>query len=104
MLESAHHYGDGGENRRVGRKLRGASGQAGEEMSREDRPGAVLTGTVDGLAECGPRGLGGLQGLVPLSELCPHAGGPPPERLRVGEAVTVKVRAAIRTRARSSPA
>ena len=87
-------YGDRGRNIVVSAAETpgGAGGQGRRGDAREDRPGAVLPGTVAGLAEFGAFvDLGGLQGLVPLSELSHTRGMRPGERLRVGEPVTVKV-------------
>ncbi|HEU5321036.1 MAG TPA: S1 RNA-binding domain-containing protein, partial [Methylomirabilota bacterium] len=54
--------------------------------------GAVLPGTVAALADFGAFvDLGGVQGLVPLSELGHSRVGRPADRLRLGEPVTVKV-------------
>jgi small subunit ribosomal protein S1 len=87
-------YGDRGRNIVVSRRklLEERAARAAEEMREKIVPGAVLPGTVAGLAEFGAFvDLGGLQGLVPLSELSHTRGVRPAERLRVGEAVTVKV-------------
>jgi small subunit ribosomal protein S1 len=52
----------------------------------------VLTGTVASLADFGAFvDLGGVQGLVPLSELSHSRASRPADLLRVGDAVTVKV-------------
>ena len=87
-------YGDRGRNIVVSRRklLEERAARAAEEMREKIVPGAVLPGTVAGLAEFGAFvDLGGLQGLVPLSELSHTRGVRPAERLRVGESVTVKV-------------
>jgi small subunit ribosomal protein S1 len=55
-------------------------------------PGAVLPGTIASLADFGAFvDLGGIQGLVPISEISHVRVAHPSDRLRVGEAVTVKV-------------
>jgi small subunit ribosomal protein S1 len=87
-------YGDRGRNIVVSRRklLEERAARAAEEMREKIVPGAVLPGTVAGLAEFGAFvDLGGLQGLVPLSELSHTRGVRPAERLRLGEPVTVKV-------------
>ncbi len=54
--------------------------------------GAVLPGTVASLAAFGAFvDLGGVQGLVPVSEISHSRVGRPADRLHVGQAVTVKV-------------
>jgi small subunit ribosomal protein S1 len=54
--------------------------------------GAILPGTVSSLAEFGAFvDLGGIQGLVPVSEISHSRVGRPADRLRVGDAVSVKV-------------
>jgi small subunit ribosomal protein S1 len=51
-----------------------------------------MSGTVASLADFGAFvDLGGVQGLVPLSEISHSRVGKPSDRLRVGETVTVKV-------------
>ncbi|PYN96157.1 MAG: 30S ribosomal protein S1 [Candidatus Rokuibacteriota bacterium] len=63
-----------------------------EETRKTIVPGAVLTGTVAGLADFGAFvDLGGVQGLIPVSEISHSRVGRPADRLRVGETVTVKV-------------
>ena len=55
-------------------------------------PGAILPGTVSSLADFGAFvDLGGVQGLVPLSEISHSRLGRPADRLQVGQAVTIKV-------------
>jgi small subunit ribosomal protein S1 len=63
------------------------------EVTREKVvPGAVLPGTIASLADFGAFvDLGGIQGLVPISEISHVRVAHPSDRLRVGEAVTVKV-------------
>jgi small subunit ribosomal protein S1 len=54
--------------------------------------GAILPGTVSSLAEFGAFvDLGGVQGLVPVSEISHSRVGRPADRLRVGDVVSVKV-------------
>jgi len=87
-------YGDRGRNIVLSRRrlLEERAAQAAEETRKTIVPGAVLPGTVAALAEFGAFvDLGGVQGLVPLSELSHSRVGRPADRLRVGEAVTVKV-------------
>jgi small subunit ribosomal protein S1 len=66
--------------------------KAAEETRKKIVMGAVLPGTVASLAAFGAFvDLGGLQGLVPLSEISHSRVGRPADRLHVGQAVTVKV-------------
>jgi small subunit ribosomal protein S1 len=63
-----------------------------EETRKKIAVGAVLPGTVASLADFGAFiDLGGVQGLVPASEISHSRVARPAERLHVGEAVTVKV-------------
>src|SRR5436309_15832164 len=63
-----------------------------EETRKTIVPGAVLPGTVASLADFGAFvDLGGVQGLVPVSEISHSRVGRPADRLRLGEPVTVKV-------------
>jgi small subunit ribosomal protein S1 len=65
---------------------------AAEAVRKTIVPGAVLPGTVVSLAAFGAFvDLGGVQGLVPVSEISHSRVGRPADRLQVGEAVTVKV-------------
>ena len=65
---------------------------AAEETRKTIVPGAVLTGTVAGLADFGAFvDLGGVQGLIPVSEFSHSRVARPADRLHVGETVTVKV-------------
>ena len=65
---------------------------AAAETMRKVVPGAVLPGTVVSLAAFGAFvDLGGVQGLVPVSEISYSRVGRPADRLHVGETVTVKV-------------
>jgi small subunit ribosomal protein S1 len=66
--------------------------QVAEETRKKIVPGTVLAGTVASLADFGAFvDLGGVQGLVPVSEISHSRVGRPTDRLRVGEPVTVKV-------------
>src|SRR5882724_11828435 len=66
--------------------------KAAEEKRKKILPDAVLPGTVVSLADFGAFvDLGGVQGLVPMSELSHARVERASDRLRVGEAVTVKV-------------
>ena len=74
------------------RLLEERAAEMAEETRKKILPGAVLTGTVASLADfCAFVDLGGVQGLVPLSELSHSRASRPADLLRVGEAVTVKV-------------
>src|SRR3989475_4310757 len=87
-------YSDNGRNLVLSRRrlLEERAAEAAEETRKKILPGAVLTGTVASLADFGAFvDLGGVQGLVPLSELSHSRVSRPADRLRVGEAVTVKV-------------
>ncbi|MGH8008061.1 MAG: S1 RNA-binding domain-containing protein, partial [Candidatus Binatia bacterium] len=66
--------------------------QAAEETRKKIVPEAVLPGTIASLTDFGAFvDLGGVQGLVPLSEISHARVGTPADRLHVGESVTVKV-------------
>lgn len=66
--------------------------KAAEETMRKVVAGAVLPGTVTSLTGFGAFvDLGGVQGLVPLSEISHSRVGRAADRLHVGLAVTVKV-------------
>ena len=87
-------YGEGGRNIVLSRRalLEAQAASAAAETRKKVVPGAVLAGTVASLADFGAFvDLGGVQGLVPLSELSHSRVGRPVDRLRVGEPVTVKV-------------
>ncbi len=87
-------YGEQGRNIVVTRRalLEEQNAQAAEETRKKILPGAVLPGTVVSLAEFGAFvDLGGVQGLVPASEISHSRVGRPADRLHVGESVTVKV-------------
>ncbi len=87
-------YGEQGRNIVLTRRalLEEQAAVAAEETRKKITPGAVLPGTVASLADFGAFvDLGGLQGLVPVSEISHSRVGRPADRLHVGEAVTVKV-------------
>jgi small subunit ribosomal protein S1 len=66
--------------------------RAAEAVRKKAVAGAVLPGTVATLADFGAFvDLGGLQGLVPVSEISHARVTRPADRLRVGDRVTVKV-------------
>src|SRR6185503_7981264 len=66
--------------------------KAAEETRKKLIPEAILTGTVTSLADFGAFvDLGGVQGLVPMSELSHSRVGRASDRLSLGETVTVKV-------------
>src|SRR6266481_4680964 len=74
------------------RLLEERAAEMAEETRKKLLPGAVLTGTVASLADFGAFiDLGGVQGLVPLSELSHSRASRPADLLRVGDAVSVKV-------------
>jgi small subunit ribosomal protein S1 len=74
------------------RLLEERAAEAAEETRKKIAPGAVLAGTVSSLADFGAFiDLGGVQGLVPLSELSHSRASRPADLFRVGDAVTVKV-------------
>lgn len=87
-------YGESGRNIVLSRRelLEEQAAKDAEEARKKIVVGAVLPGTVVGLAEFGAFiDLGGVQGLVPVSEISHTRVGRPADRLAVGEAVTVKV-------------
>jgi len=87
-------FGERGRNVVLSRRrlLEERSAEAAEETRKKIVPGAVLPGTVVSLADFGAFvDLGGVQGLVPVSEISHSRVARPADRLRVGEAVTVKV-------------
>ena len=66
--------------------------KAAEQTRKKILPDAMLPGTVVSLADFGAFvDLGGVQGLVPMSELSHARVERASDRLRIGEAVTVKV-------------
>src|SRR2546430_3403985 len=87
-------YSDNGRNLVLSRRrlLEERAAEAAEETRKKIIPGAVLSGTVASLADFGAFvDLGGIQGLVPVSEISHSRVSRPADRLSVGEAVTVKV-------------
>ncbi len=72
--------------------LQEQAAKAAEETRKKIIAGAVLPGTVVSIADFGAFvALGGVQGLVPISEISHSRIGRVADRLHVGEAVTVKV-------------
>src|SRR3989454_5580349 len=87
-------FSDNGRNLVLSRRrlLEERAAEAAEETRKRIIPGAVLNGTVASLADFGAFvDLGGLQGLVPVSEISHSRVSRPADRLSAGEAVTVKV-------------
>jgi small subunit ribosomal protein S1 len=87
-------FAEGGRNIVLSRRalLEEQAAVAAEETRKRILPDAVLPGTVVSLADFGAFvDLGGVQGLVPMSELSHARVERASDRLRVGEAVTVKV-------------
>jgi small subunit ribosomal protein S1 len=87
-------YAEGGRNIVVSRRalLEEQAAEAARETRKKLVPDAVLPGTVVSLTDFGAFvDLGGVQGLVPMSELSHGRVERASDRLRVGEPVTVKV-------------
>jgi small subunit ribosomal protein S1 len=87
-------YAEGGRNLVVSRRalLEEQAAVAAEETRKKILPEAVLTGTVVSLTDFGAFvDLGGVQGLVPMSELSHARVERAGDRVRVGETVSVKV-------------
>jgi len=87
-------FAEGGRNLVLSRRalLEEQAAKAAEETRKKLVPDAVLPGTVVSLADFGAFvDLGGLQGLVPMSEISHARVERAGDRLRVGEAVMVKV-------------
>jgi small subunit ribosomal protein S1 len=87
-------YAEGGRNLVLSRRalLEEQAALAAVETRKKIVPDAVLPGTVVSLADFGAFvDLGGVQGLVPMSELSHARVERAGDRLRVGETVTVKV-------------
>jgi small subunit ribosomal protein S1 len=87
-------YAEGGRNIVLSRRqiLEEQAAVAAEETRKRIVPDAVLPGVVASLADFGAFiDLGGVQGLVPMSELSHSRVGRAADRLRIGEPVTVKV-------------
>src|SRR5206468_2400032 len=87
-------YAEGGRNLVLSRRalLEEQAAKAAEQTRKKILPDAVLPGTVVSLADFGAFvDLGGVQGLVPMSELSHARVERAGDRLSVGEQVTVKV-------------
>jgi small subunit ribosomal protein S1 len=87
-------YGENGRNIVLSRRalLEEQAAATAEETRKKLLPNAVLPGVVASLADFGAFvDLGGVQGLVPMSELSHTRVARAADRLRVGEPVTVKV-------------
>jgi small subunit ribosomal protein S1 len=87
-------FSDNGRNLVLSRRrlLEERAAETAVETRKKVIPGAVLTGTVASLADFGAFvDLGGVQGLVPLSEISHSRASRPADLLRVGDAVSVKV-------------
>jgi small subunit ribosomal protein S1 len=87
-------YSENGRNIVLSRRqlLEEQAAKNAEETRKKIIVGAVLPGTVAALADFGAFvDLGGVQGLVPVSEISHSRVGRPADRLRVGDAVSVKV-------------
>jgi small subunit ribosomal protein S1 len=87
-------YAENGRNIVLSRRqlLEEQAAKAAEETRKKIVPGAVLPGTVTSLPDFGAFvDLGGVQGLVPVSEISHSRVARPADRLRLGEPVTVKV-------------
>jgi len=87
-------YGENGRNIVLSRRqlLEAQAAKDAEETRKKLAVGAVLPGTVAALAEFGAFvDLGGVQGLVPVSEISHARVGRPADKLRIGDQVTVKV-------------
>src|SRR5262245_28187426 len=87
-------FGENGRNIVLSRRqlLEERVAEAAEATRQKVIPGAVLPGTVVSLAEFGAFvDLGGIQGLIPMSEISHVRVARAADRLAVGDAVTVKV-------------
>lgn len=87
-------FGENGRNIVLSRRqiLEDRAAEVAEVTRQKVIPGAVLPGTVVSLAEFGAFvDLGGIQGLVPMSEISHVRVARAGDRLTVGDAVTVKV-------------
>src|SRR6266705_1622698 len=88
-------FSDNGRNLVLSRRrlLEERSAEMAEETRKKIIPGAVLAGTVASLADFGAFiDLGGVQGLVPLSELSHSRARRPADLLRVGDTVAGRLR------------
>ena len=89
-----NRYAENGRNIVLSRRqlLEERAAKDAEETRRKIVPGALLPGIVASLADFGAFiDLGGVQGLVPMSELSHTRVARSGDRLSVGETVTVKV-------------
>lgn len=87
-------FGERGRNIVLSRRqlLEEQAARTAEETRQKVVPGAELPGTVASLAEFGAFvDLGGVQGLIPASEISHSRVGRPADHLTIGQAVTVKV-------------
>jgi small subunit ribosomal protein S1 len=87
-------YGENGRNLVLSRRqlLEEQAAKEAEETRKRIVPDAVVQGKVTSLAEFGAFiDLGGIQGLVPVSELSHSRVGKPADRLSVGQEITVKI-------------
>ena len=87
-------YSESGRNIVLSRRqlLEEQAARDAEETRKKIVVGAILPGTVASLADFGAFiDLGGVQGLVPVSEISHSRVGRPADRLRLGETVSVKV-------------
>ena len=87
-------FAEGGRNLVLSRRvlLEAQAAKAAEETRKKLVPEAILPGTVVSLADFGAFvDLGGVQGLVPISEISHARVERPGDRLRIGQPVSVKV-------------
>jgi small subunit ribosomal protein S1 len=87
-------FSEGGRNIVLSRRslLEEKAAKDAEETRKKITVGAVLPGTITGVPDFGAFvDLGGVQGLVPASEISYSRVGRPSDKLRAGDAVTVKV-------------
>ena len=87
-------YSENGRNIVLSRRqiLEDIAAKAAEETRKKIIPNALLPGTVVSLADFGAFvDLGGVQGLIPVSEISHSRVARPADRLSIGESVTVKV-------------
>src|SRR5205823_5289046 len=87
-------YSENGRNIVLSRRqlLEEQAAKDAEETRKKIVLGAVLPGTVVSLPDFGAFvDLGGVQGLIPVSEISHSRVGRPADRLRIGDAVSVKV-------------
>ena len=87
-------YSENGRNIVLSRRqlLEEQAAKDAEETRKKIVLGAILPGTVVALPDFGAFvDLGGVQGLIPVSEISHSRVGRPADRLRIGDAVSVKV-------------